>query len=218
MNRSIIARTRTRPRALAAAAVAGLALLPTACAAGSQAAPDGSAAPAADATALTAEDPWAKAVDDGMTAVFGTLTNTSDHDVRLVAAATDAAESAELHVFADDGGTPVMQEADDGLLIPADEDLTLEPGGPHLMLLGVTEPLEPGEDVVVVVAAEDGSELEITAPVRSFDGANESYEPGDDEAGESMNDSAHSGDEHSPDMDPGEESSGDESSGREEDR
>ncbi|MBE1876787.1 copper chaperone PCu(A)C [Myceligenerans pegani] len=200
MNRTII--SRPRPRVLAAAAVAGLALLPAACTSGSQAAPEDTAAADTEAAALTVEDPWAKAVDEGMTAVFGTLTNASGHDVRLVSAESEAAESTELHVFVDDGGTPVMQEADGGLVIPAGEPFDLEPGGPHLMLLGVTDPLEPGEEVTVVVAAEDGSELEINAPVRSFDGANESYEPegaehAESEHGESTDHAAHSDDEHS---------------------
>lgn len=186
--------TITRTRLLAAATVAALTLLPAACSGGSEAAPHDSAAARTGAAALTVEDPWAKAADEGMTAVFGTLTNGSGHEVRLVSAESDAAESVELHVFVDDGGTPVMREAGEGLVIPADEPFTLEPGGPHLMLLGVTDPLEPGEDVTVVVTAEDGSTLEITAPVRSFDGANESYEPDGDG---SVNHSGHSGGNHS---------------------
>lgn len=195
MNRNAISHPAvSRPRALATAAVVGLTLLPAACATGSQAADDEPTTAGAEASALTVEDAWAKAADDGMTAVFGTITNTSDADVRLVSAETDAAASAELHVFVDDGGTPVMQEADGGIVIPADELFTLEPGGPHLMLLGVTDPLEPGEDVTVVVAAEDGSELTVTAPVRSFDGANESYDPdGDSMSHEDMD---HEGTDH----------------------
>ncbi|MBL0885706.1 copper chaperone PCu(A)C [Myceligenerans indicum] len=202
MNRSTISPART----LAATAVLGLTLLPAACTAGSEAAPEDGAAPATDAAALTVEDPWAKAVDDGMTAVFGTLTNTSGHDVRLVSAESAAAGSTELHEFVDEGGSPVMQEAGDGLLVPAETSFTLEPGGPHVMLLGVTDPLEPGEEVTVAVTAEDGSELEITAPVRSFDGANESYGQDGDAQDGSMDSMDHSdqdagdGSDHGEDM------------------
>ncbi|GAB4085859.1 copper chaperone PCu(A)C [Myceligenerans cantabricum] len=196
--------TIPRSRALAAVAVAGLTLLPAACTAGSTADPADAATSGADAAALTVEDPWTKAVGDGMTAVFGTLTNTSDHDVHVVSVETDAAESAELHEFVDDGGTPVMQEAEGGFVVPADGSLELEPGGNHLMLIGVTDPLEPGEEVTVVVAAEDGSEVEIAAPVRSFDGADEDYDPGHGEDEGSMDmdmDHSDDGDEGSMDMD-----------------
>lgn len=195
MNRSITPHIRV----LAATAVAGLALLPAACSSGSSAASDDATTPSeAEATALTVEDPWAKAVDDGMTAVFGTVTNTSDEGLLLTSAESDAAASAELHVFVDNDGESVMQEADGGLTIPANGDVVLEPGGPHVMLMGVSDPLEPGEDVTVTLTAEDGSDLEITAPARSFAGADESYDPAGGKDGEGMDHSVH---EHGESMD-----------------
>lgn len=178
-----------RPHAPAGLLAIGLALLTSACATEPPATADGPP----DTPALTVTDPWTKAVDGGMTAVFGTLTNSSDQDVELVAADSDAAEQVELHVFTDDDGTPVMREAD-GLVIPADGELTLEPGGAHIMLIDVTEPLEPGADVTVTVTTRDDTELEITAPVRSFAGADEEYAP-EDKAGHDHSDE-HAPEEH----------------------
>lgn len=178
--------TLRRPRLLAGLTAVGLTLLTSACSADTAPA---SADASSGTPTPTVSDPWVKAVDDGdMTALFGTLTNPSGQDVEFVAAESDAARQVELHVFTDDGGTPVMRETD-RLVIPAGGELTLEPGGAHVMLIDVTEPLEPGADVTVTLTTRDDAEVEITAPVRSFAGADEEYAP--DADGQDHSDHAH---------------------------
>lgn len=54
----------------------------------------------------------------------------------LISAATDAAETAEIHqTTSNDDGTMGMQPVG-SLELPADGELVLEPGGYHIMLLG----------------------------------------------------------------------------------
>lgn len=158
-----------------------LTLLLTAGAAACSADPSG-ADPSADATtstapALTITDPWVKSAASGMTAAFGVLHNTSDADVTVVSGTTDAASTVELHeVAASESGEMVMRPVEGGLVVPAGGELTLEPGGLHIMLMGLTDPVEPGEDVTLNLTTADGSELVVTAPARSFDGGEETYE------------------------------------------
>jgi periplasmic copper chaperone A len=161
---------------LAALLVAGLA----ACGGGTTGADEGSRDAASSTTAaaaLTITDPWVKAADSGMTAAFGTLHNDSGSAVRIVSAASDAAPMVELHeVVVDDAGATVMEPVEGGFVIPADGELELAPGGFHIMLMGMTDPIEPGEPVKITLTADDGSELTFTAPARSFDGADETYQ------------------------------------------
>lgn len=130
------------------------------------------------ADALTITDPWVKAADEGMTSAFGTLRNGTDGDLVLIGARTSASAHVELHETSADGsGGMSMQEKEGGFPLPAGEELVLEPGGNHLMLMELTAPLLPGDQVEVILEFEDGTEHPFTATVKDFAGAQEHYEP-----------------------------------------
>lgn len=165
------------PRRLLVAALAALTLSAlTACGNDESADAD---APRTQADAVTVSEPWIKAADEGMTAGFATLANAGEEEVTVVAAASAAAQSVELHEMAKDPGTGalVMKEREGGLPLKADSTVELAPGGDHLMFIGLTAPLAAGEEVEVTLTFADDSELTFSAPARSFTGAEEEYEP-----------------------------------------
>ena len=134
-------------------------------------------APMADT--VTIGEQWASAADSGMAAVFGTFTNTGHHDARIVAGSSPAAGRVEVHEVAADGtGAKSMRPKAGGVSIPAGGTHDLVPGGDHLMLMDLVEPLRPGADVTLTVEFEDGSTLPVIAQVRDFAGADEQYHPG----------------------------------------
>lgn len=169
--------TRTALRLGALFAVTALAL--TGCATAGTATGTAGDAQAA-AASVTVTDPWVKAAEEGMTGGFGELANDGGTDVIVVSATSDAAERIELHETVEEDGEMVMREIDGGFVIPAGGSLDLEPGGSHLMFMGLTGPLEPGAEVTVTLTFDDDSTLEFAAPVKDFSGANESYHEGDD--------------------------------------
>lgn len=135
---------------------------------------------AADETTLSITDPWVKAVDGGMTAMFGTLTNDGDEDVVVTGAETDAAGMVELHeTVANDDGSMAMQEKEGGFTIPAGGEHELAPGGDHVMLMDVTRALKPGQTVTVTLSLEGGGTVDVEAPVKRFTGADENYQDGE---------------------------------------
>jgi copper(I)-binding protein len=146
-------------------------------------------------------DPWVKAAEDGMTAAFGTLTNDTGRDLQLIAASSPAAGMTELHETTSDGsGGMSMQEKEGGFPVPDGGELVLEPGGNHLMLMDLAAPLQPGDEVELVLDFEDGTELRVTATVKDFAGAQEHYEP-EGSAGSGASDAGgehagHDGDGH----------------------
>jgi copper(I)-binding protein len=86
---------------------------------------------------------------------------------RLVAVTTDVASRVEIHeTTMNDDGTMGMSPID-GLDLPADGELVLEPGGYHIMLIDVDR-LEVGEMVEVVLdwehAGAQSIEAEVVAP------------------------------------------------------
>ncbi|MDQ6522556.1 copper chaperone PCu(A)C [Nocardioides sp. LHD-245] len=128
---------------------------------------------------LTVTDPWVKAAPDGMTAAFGTLTNTGPADLAVVSAVTDVAASTELHeTVENEDGSMAMQPKEGGFVIPAGGSLTLQPGGDHLMLMGLTGPVEPGTALTLTLTLDDGSTATVEATVKAFDGADEQYQNG----------------------------------------
>ncbi|NYE19368.1 copper chaperone PCu(A)C [Microbacterium immunditiarum] len=140
-----------------------------------QAAPDAASVTAGEA--VTVVDAWAKAAESGMSAAFGHVTNSSDHDVTIVSATSEASSMIELHETVEsDTGEMMMREIDGGFVIPAGETLVLEPGGNHLMLMDLTAPLVAGDEITFVLTFDDESTGEFTAPVKDFSGANENYE------------------------------------------
>jgi hypothetical protein len=125
-----------------------------------------------DADSLTVTDTWAKAAETGMTAAFGTITNSSSHDITIVAASSPAAKEVQLHEVVDDK----MRQVDGGLVIPAGGSLALQPGWFHLMFMGITSPIKAGDEVSVTITLGDKSRLTFTAVAKDFTGANESYD------------------------------------------
>lgn len=137
---------------------------------------------------LGVTDPWVKAADSGMTAGFANLTNSGEEDIVVTGAESSAAAMVELHeVVENDDGSTAMRPKVDGFTVPAGGELVLEPGGYHLMLMELPEPLHPGATVTFTLTMADGSTTEIESTVKRFDGADEKYQegPGGDDASSS---------------------------------
>lgn len=170
----MITRINTTTRLGVFLAVAAFAL--TGCATSTQAAEQASTA----GEAVTISDAWVKSAESGMSAGFGELSNDSDQDVTVVSASAEAATMIELHeTVENDSGEMVMRQKNGGFVIPAGGTFDLEPGGNHIMLMDLTNPLEAGADVTFTLTFSDDSTYEFTAPVKDYSGANENYEEGD---------------------------------------
>ena len=188
--------TTLRARTALVGGAAAVALLLSAC--GSDSSDDATGSSSADASdttggtdaetaALSVTDPWIKATDDDMTAMFGTIVNDTDADITVVGASTDVAGTVELHeVVTGDGGAMVMQPKEGGFTVPAGGSHELEAGGDHVMLMDLTGPLEAGQDVTVTLELADGSTQDVTAVVKPFTGADEEYAGGMDMGDEDM--------------------------------
>ena len=154
---------------------------------------------AVTAAALVLDDGWVKAVDAGgatmsspssstptaggmhemaaMTGLFGTLRNTSDRDITVTGGTSPAAGKVELHeTVKNDTGAMQMQPKADGFTVPAGGTHVLEPGGDHVMLMGLTGPLANGTTTTLTLVTTAG-DVVLTVPVRAFPGAEESYAP-----------------------------------------
>lgn len=142
----------------------------------------GSGAPVA-APALTITDPWVKTAGKGMSAAFGTLVNNTDAEVTVVSAASPLSPKVELHEVVDSAGKMIMRPKEGGIVIPPGGTHRLQPGGDHIMLMGVTEAVKPGAEIPFTLSLKDGKTLEFTAVGKDFAGGQENYQPGTDSEG-----------------------------------
>ncbi|MBP3087734.1 copper chaperone PCu(A)C [Corynebacterium sp. sy017] len=128
-----------------------------------------------ESEAVSFEDAYVKSAkkEDGMTAVFGVLKNNTGAEVNIVSASVSvAASSYELHEVVDG----VMRPKEGGFVIPAGGSLTLQPGAEHIMLMGLQEDVEAGEDYSVTLNLADGTEIVVDdVPSRSISSGNEDY-------------------------------------------
>ena len=102
-----------------------------------------------------------------ISARVGQLSNGSGEETALVAAESSVAETVELHNHVADGGMMRMRRVE-RIDLAAGETVTFQPGGLHVMLIGLTRQLEPGQQVDLTLIFADGSRKQIEAPVRKI--------------------------------------------------
>ncbi|MCH9816445.1 MAG: copper chaperone PCu(A)C [Actinomycetia bacterium] len=135
---------------------------------------------AAEAATLAVAEPWAKASEGPMSATFGVVTNDSDSAITIVSADTSASDRTELHETVQSDGVSTMREKDGGFTIAPQESLTLEPGGNHIMIMDIKEPIEVGDDVTVTLNLAQGDPITFTAQAKETAAGEEPYDHGGD--------------------------------------
>ena len=93
------------------------------------------------------------------------IENRGDDPIALVAVATEAAEQTEIHVMEYKDDRMTMRRVAK-LQVPAGEEVALKPGGTHLMLMELRQPLRDGDEVELVLRFGDGTERRIQMPVQ----------------------------------------------------
>lgn len=97
-------------------------------------------------------------------ALYFSVTNEGGVSDRLIGASTDVAERVEIHeTTMDDDGTMGMRSVT-GIDAAGDETVVLEPGGLHVMLIGVDR-LEEGEQVDVTLHWDEAGDMGVVADV-----------------------------------------------------
>jgi len=121
------------------------------------------------ASELIIEQPYVRGLGPGqtVTAGFFSLQNTGDQGQTLVSVSANVAAEVQIHEHKHAGGVMRMQHVP-SLIIPAGGRVVLKPGGSHLMLFDLQQPLQDGDEVELTLVFESGKQLVITAPVISI--------------------------------------------------
>lgn len=124
------------------------------------------------AGSIAIENPFVKEVAPNMqnSAAFMTIKNSSDKNISLISANSDACKITELHTHGKKDGMMAMYRVDK-IDVPAKGEALLKPMGYHVMLIGLTKPLKEGDNVVIDLKFSDGEIVKVTAPVKKLQGA-----------------------------------------------
>jgi periplasmic copper chaperone A len=126
--------------------------------------PQGSGKGAAAAKVQSA-DVWARAAAMGNSAAYMILRNGGDTADRLIKAESDVANAVELHKSTMEGGIMKMAPVEN-IEVPAKGQAKLEPGGLHVMLIGLKRELKAGEKIKLKLQFEKAGMQEVEAEVR----------------------------------------------------
>ena len=108
---------------------------------------------------VVVNDPWVRAPVAGQKAAGAYMRFTSAKSAVLIGASSPAAKSVEIHEMSMDGGVmkmrPVMR-----LELPAGKQVELKPGGYHVMLIDLVQPLHKGDSVPITFSVETAGQRE----------------------------------------------------------
>ncbi|MBP2293561.1 copper chaperone PCu(A)C [Azospirillum rugosum] len=124
------------------------------------------AAPALADGGVSVTAPWARAAAPSARngGAFMVVTNGGTEPDRIVAAQTPIAEKAELHTHQMDNGVMKMRPVD-AIAVAPGEPVTLRPGGLHVMLLGLKQPLTQGSRFPVTLTFAKAPPVTVEVPV-----------------------------------------------------
>lgn len=119
------------------------------------------------AGALLIEHPWARATAPAQKvgAAYLTMRNEGSEPDRLVAARTPIVPMVELHTHEIDAQGVARMRQVEVIDVPPGATVELAPGGLHLMLMGLSEPLVDGARFPVTLQFERAGEVEVEMQV-----------------------------------------------------
>ena len=115
----------------------------------------GCAVPADEAQAqpVTVKDAWVRATAPGQKVAGAYMELVSRTDMALTAVASPVAASAELHSTSMEEGVMRMRPIA-RIELPAGKPVKLAPGGLHIMLVDIKQPLKPGDKVPLTLTVQ----------------------------------------------------------------
>jgi copper(I)-binding protein len=95
---------------------------------------------------IEVDDAWGRtAPSSAANAAFYMIVNGGDVDDALVSAEAEGCGVVEIHETVMNDDVMMMQHLPEGIPVVAGSVVTLEPGGMHIMCIGRTADLDPGE-------------------------------------------------------------------------
>ena len=96
------------------------------------------------AEVLTVNNPWVRATVPAQQVTGAFMTLTAAVDLRLVAVSSPQAGMIEIHQMTMENNVMKMRALPDGMALPKGKAVELKPGGFHLMVMDLKQPMHQG--------------------------------------------------------------------------
>ena len=122
--------------------------------------------------ALKVDGAWARPSigKTGNSAAYMTITNSGGTPDTLIAVATPHAGKAELHTHIRDKDIMRMRQVKGGIPVPANGKAELKPGGSHVMLMKLKEPIKKGTMISLTLTFKYAGNVTVHANVQMSQG------------------------------------------------
>ena len=119
-----------------------------------------------DAKSIVIDHPWARATPTGAKtgAAYVTLINNGSSGDRLLAAKTPVADAVQFHSVSEENGVSRMRELR-AVEVPPGGKVTFSPGGMHIMLVGLKQPLKEGQTFPLSLTFEKAGKVDVTVSI-----------------------------------------------------
>jgi len=121
----------------------------------------------AQQSSIAVTDAWARATPPGAKtgAAYVTVTNKGTETDKLLSVSTPVAGMAQLHTTINDNGVMKMRPVK-SIDVKPGKPLTLKPGGYHLMLMDLKQPLKQGDTFPITLTFAKAGEIHTEVKVQ----------------------------------------------------
>jgi len=120
------------------------------------------------AKTLQVSGAWARPAAAGdNSAVYFSIDNPGEQAEMLVSAACDAADQTEIHMSMMDANGVMVMEPQSNVAVAAQSKVAFEPGGLHVMLVGLKKELKVGDKLTLTLNFDHAGAVTVSAEVKS---------------------------------------------------
>lgn len=121
------------------------------------------------ADGIKVEAPWARATIPAQKTggAYVSLTNSGSAPDKLISAETPVSERAEVHEHKNTDGVMQMREVTGGVPVAPGETIAFGPGGYHIMLMGLKQPLTKGSKFPLTLVFEKAGKQTVEVTVEA---------------------------------------------------
>ncbi|WP_336293716.1 copper chaperone PCu(A)C [Bartonella sp. CB169] len=114
--------------------------------------------------------PWTRATPKGVKIGSGYLyiINHGSTPDRLVSVSTNEAQTTEIHSMTVINDIMKMEKMHNGIEIPGNGEITLKPGGNHIMFMGLSQPFKQGDKIKATLTFEKAGTIDVHFSVDSM--------------------------------------------------
>ena len=118
---------------------------------------------------LVVSVPWSRETPPtaSVAAGFVTIQNKGGRDDQLLRVESATAKRVEIHEMRHDNGVMRMREVAGGLPLPKNQEIVLQPGSYHIMLMGLKAPLKEGDKFPLTLRFKNAKSKTITVETKT---------------------------------------------------